>query len=162
MARPNRRSLFRGFVAVTSLIFLSLLTTTRLGSRQVTADPGASSRKDAVALLRIVNTSESRYRTASGAYADWKQLTDSRIPQTLMEAARQNMQKMTPPPEPSALGDLGSAQPLPGYTLALYTSSDRAHYIALLRPDSNTGPCVESLYTSDDGLIRSAKTIDCR
>jgi hypothetical protein len=158
MEYPNRKVLFRGLIAVAGLIFLSLVTTARLGSQQVA---GVSSPKDAVVLLRLLNTSESKHRSASGVYADWNQLSGSRIPQTLMDEMKQNSRNMTPPPEPPAF-DLDSAQPLHGYTLAVYTSSDRVHYVAVVRPNPNSDPCLESFYTGDDGLIQSAKTIGCK
>lgn len=158
MREIQKRSLWACRLAV-GLLVVCLAVAAALRSQQqaVGAEPEAVRR--AVVLLRLINNSEASYREAFQAYATWQELSESRIPETL--AAQIDEQRRAWGREPLAF-NVGSLQPLTGYSLSLYTSPDRAHYISSLRPIATTDECAPSFYSSDDGPIQLAKTIGCK
>lgn len=153
------RRLARCSMAAVGLLWLCLAIAAGVRSHQE-ASPSTSER-NAVALLRIINTAESKYQATSGAFADWDQLSRSRIPEALMNEKAEQIKALGKVPPPLPL-DVGAPQPLSGYSLSLYKSVDQAHYVCSLRPTANPDPCAASFYTSDDGLIQWAKTIGCK
>jgi len=128
-----------------------------LGSNPGTAEETRGASADQLAAvrgLRAINTAQLRYRQGKGTYATWEELRGSHILDDLDAEVKARGDK-----RPPALL-LDKPQPIPGFELSVYTSSDGSRYLVSLK-DFTPSPCRPSFFTDETGIIRQATAIGC-
>ena len=109
----------------------------------------------AIDLLRSINTAELDYKLRHTGYADWK---------TLVTNAYFTSSGTKWAPKDSPLAKLQfskSSEILPEWSLRLNVSADAKAYDLLLE-DLKDDKCGYAAITDDRGVIRQAKSIDCK